>query len=300
MTMQSKAVHIAFGLDAPYVPHVGAAVASLVASSPKARLHFTMLCSGVAEDDRRRVGMCAPRAGFDWINIEDASLLSLQGHGHISAATCFRLALAKVVPPDIDRILYLDSDLIVMRDISSLWNTDLHGRVAAAVSDPGVDALAFATRWGLPTERPAYFNAGVLLIDLNAARSQMVLDTALEFLVMNKDALPWHDQDALNYALWRQWLQLDTMWNMQRTTAIIGVSEGLGRLASHPSPAIVHFTTEDKPWVRGAYTPYAWLYWRNLMRTPFREEVEAKYGVNRRDQMRMLARYARRWPFLRR
>jgi lipopolysaccharide biosynthesis glycosyltransferase len=296
--MQSQLIRIAFGVDASYVPHVGATIASLVAASPKARLHFVMLHSGVAADDRRRVGMCAPRAGFDWIDIDEPALLSLEKVAHFSAAASFRLALPRVVPPEVRRLLYLDSDMIVVRDIGELWRTEMGDHVAAAVCDPGVDAAAFAVRWGLPPERPGYFNSGVFLLDLAAIRNDGIFDAALAFLTANQKVLSFPDQDALNYALWQRWLKLDPIWNMQRTMAIAGINAGPDRANIHRRPGIIHFTTEHKPWLPDAYTPYAWLYWRSLMRTPFREQVEATYGVDRAAQLRMFARYAKRWPFL--
>jgi len=300
--MRDEIIRIAFGVDAAYVPHVGATIASLAAASPGARLHFIMLCSGVADDDRRRVGLCAPRAGFDWIDIDDPALLSLRTVAHFSAAASYRLALPRVVPPEIGRLLYLDCDLVAVRDVAELWRTDLAGNAAAAVSDPGVDAADFAVRWGLspasPPVRPAYFNSGVVLLDLAVIRAEGLFDRAQEFLIANQGGLKFPDQDALNYALWQRWLQLDPIWNMQRTMAIAGMSAGPNGAGVHRRPGIVHFTTEHKPWLPGTYTPYAWLYWRSLMRTPFRERVEAIHGVDRRAQLRMLARYARRWPFL--
>jgi lipopolysaccharide biosynthesis glycosyltransferase len=296
--MQDEIIRVAFGVDASYVPHVGAAIASLVAASPRSRLHFIVLCSGVAADDRRRVGMCAPRAGFDWIDIDDPALLCLETVAHFSAAASYRLALPRVVPPEIGRLLYLDCDMIAVRDIAELWRTDLAGHAAAAVSDPGVDAAAFAARWELSPERPAYFNSGVFLLDLAVIRAHGLFDRAQAFLVAHQKVLKFPDQDALNYALWQRWQRLDPIWNTQRTTAIVGMNAGPNGAGVHRRPGIIHFTTEHKPWLPGTYTPYAWLYWRSLMRTPFREQVEATYGVGRRAQLRMLARYARRWPFL--
>jgi len=298
--MQDETIRVAFGVDAAYVPHVGATIASLAAASPRAPLHFIILCSGITADDRRRVGLCAPRAGFDWIDIDDPALLSLKTVAHFSAAASYRLALPKVVPPEVRRLLYLDCDMVAVRDIAELWRTDLAGRAAAAVSDPGVDGADFAARWGLPAGRPAYFNSGVVLLDLAVIRAEGLFDRAQEFLVANQGDLKFPDQDALNYALWQRWLELDPIWNMQRTMAIVGMSTGPSGAGVHRQPGIIHFTTEHKPWLPGTYTPYAWLYWRSLMRTPFREQVEATYGVDRRAQLRMLARYARRWPFLKR
>src|SRR5262249_55273486 len=107
------------------------------------------------------------------------------------------------------------------------------------------------------------------------------------------------DQDALNHTLWRKWYALDPIWNVQRNMIIPGLSRDVpDRFNERRKPAIVHFSTEHKPWLPEAYNPYAWLYWRNLMRTPFRKEVERTYGVDWRMQLRLFARWGKRWPFL--
>jgi lipopolysaccharide biosynthesis glycosyltransferase len=191
-------------------------------------------------------------------------------------------------------VLYLDTDVIVLRDIAELWHTDMTGHLVAAVDDPGVDAGAFAARWALPSAQNGYFNAGVLLVDLAAVRNTGAFDTAVDFLMTQQDLLPFMDQDALNYALWRRWHRLDAAWNVQRTAAICGVDFLAVRPSDkHPRPAIVHYTTEHKPWLPNTYTPYAWLYWRYLKRTPFCERVERIYGVNRRARLRLFARYVK-------
>jgi lipopolysaccharide biosynthesis glycosyltransferase len=292
-------VRIAFGIDSDYVPHVGAAIASLVATAPRARMHFMMLQSGVAADERRQIESCAPRAGFDWVEIDEPELLALEGRDHISRATFYRLALPRIVPADVDRILYLDGDLIAVRDISRLWRTDMRGRALAAVHDAWIDAVSFAERWALAPAPGAYFNAGVLLIDLARVRAQGLFAATLEFLVANRPGLAFMDQDALNRTLWGKWHPLDPIWNVQRNMIIPGMARDVPNgLDPRRRPAVVHFTTEHKPWLPGAYNPYAWLYWRNLKRTPFRERVEATYGVDRREQLRLFARWGKRWPFL--
>jgi lipopolysaccharide biosynthesis glycosyltransferase len=226
--------------------------------------------------------------------VDDPALLAVKQRAHISAASYYRLALPKRLPLEMDRIIYLDTDVIVLRDIAELWHTDMKGHVVAAVDDPGVSPPEFAARWGLPAAQIGYFNAGVLLVDLAAVRGKGVFDTALDFLMTKQDLLPFMDQDALNYALWNQWHRLDPAWNVQRTAAICGetlqdVRPGTKRYR----PAIVHYTTEHKPWLPNTYTPYAWLYWRYLKRTPFLEQVERVYGVNRRARLRLFARYVK-------
>src|SRR5215467_10616568 len=123
----AEVVRIAFGIDPSYVPHVAVTIASIAAASPNAKFHFILMHSNVGEDDRGRVEGCATRAVFEWVNVDDPRLLSLTGRDHISVATFFRLALAKIVPEHVRRIIYLDSDLIVLQDITRLWHIDMQG-----------------------------------------------------------------------------------------------------------------------------------------------------------------------------
>lgn len=302
----SKTVHIAFGIDEPYVPHVAATIASIASVSPGARLSFLIMHQDVGEDAKRRVEACAPGARFAWIGIDDAALLGLKGRQHVTgSATYFRLALAHLVPETVERVIYLDSDLIVVGDIEKLWRQDLDGYPIGAVSDAGIDGVVyeegfdprpFAERWQLAAAPGRYFNAGVLLIDLAKVRAEGLLDRARAFAEEHAGTLPYSDQDALNHTLWGNWFRLDPVWNVQRNMVIPGMPNCLpDALAGSRRPAIVHYTAEHKPWLPGTYHPYAWLYWRALGRTGFRREVEERYGVGRLEQLRLYARMLKHW-----
>ncbi len=296
---ETDTVHIAFGIDAPYLPHLAATIVSLVATAPSARFHFMVLHGGIAEDGRRCIERCAPSAGFDWVEVDDTHLRGLQGHSHISRATFYRLILPAIAAPEITRVLYLDSDVIAARDIRELWRTDLNKRVIAAVYDAGIDAVPFARRWDLAPVPGSYFNAGVLLIDLQRVRIDGVFQTALDFLVAKRAELGFLDQDALNHTLWRQWHRLDPVWNVQRNMILNGMPNYVpDAMRLRGRPAIVHYTTDQKPWLAGVYHPYAWLYWRALARTPFWREVAKANGLSFGARLRIMMRFVKRWPFL--
>jgi lipopolysaccharide biosynthesis glycosyltransferase len=291
---------IAFGIDAPYAPHLGAAIASVVATTPNTDFSFFILHDGVPADVRLQVEACAPLAHYQWIEISEAGLLALEGREHISRATYYRLVLPRVVPKAVSRLMYLDTDLTVVRDLNSLWRVDLAGRPIGAAADVGVDSAAFAKRWSLDPSPRLYFNAGVLLIDLVRVRETGAFERALDFLATHRPDLPWMDQDALNFAFWANWTKLDPIWNVQRNMVI----ESMPRFAPDAElprgrrPGIVHFTTAEKPWKPGNYHPYGWLYWRSMARTPFREAVADAAGLTIEQRLRVWARWAVRAPFL--
>lgn len=290
---------IVFGIDASYLPHAAATITSVRRTTPRAKFHFFIFHDGVAAEARSRLEAAAPGAAFSWAEIDDPAILALTGQGHISRATFYRLMLPRLVPAHAHRALYLDSDLIVARDLTSLWRTDLHGAPLGAVCDSGMDWKPFAARWNLPFERGPYFNAGVLLIDLDLVRARGSFDRAIDLL--GQHTLQYMDQDALNIVHWGQWRALSAEWNVQHTMLLGEAAPDVPPAMLPPRrarPGIVHFTGKRKPWLIDGYHPYAWLYWTALRRTAFYQDVVRRHGVGPIAQARILARYATHWPFL--
>src|SRR5579862_2397997 len=87
----------------------------------------------------------------------------------------FPLLLPEVLPPNLDRVLFLDADTLVLEDLATLWETPLDRHVLAAVPDsaiPFCSSVRGVKNWrarGILSDAP-YFNAGVLLIDLPRCR----------------------------------------------------------------------------------------------------------------------------------
>jgi lipopolysaccharide biosynthesis glycosyltransferase len=285
---------LAFGLDGAFAPHAAAAIASIVRCAPSARFRFIMLHSGISEDRRTAIEHLAPLANFVWIEVSDRDVPAYTEKAHvkhITRATLFRLGLERLAPIDTKYVLYLDSDVIVLRDVRELWSVNMAGAPLAAVTDPDVDAEAFKKRWNLPESRLGYFNGGVLLINLEQVRSEMLFTAAIEFVAQKNPGLA--DQDGLNWALWDRWHPLPVGCNLQRNVAYDAVaptaSAELRRSVRHPM--IVHYTGTHKPWLPNAYHPWAWLYWASLARTPFRDEVAREHGVGRLQQQRLWLRW---------
>jgi lipopolysaccharide biosynthesis glycosyltransferase len=127
----------------------------------------------------------------------------------------FRLIMPRVLK-NLNRLIYLDADLLFNRDIKDLWDIDISGHSLAAVKDVifdnGIIMPKFVEEGIVSKDR--YFNSGVLLMNLDAIRKKGdLLDLSIEFLENNPDsALP--DQDALNYYFNDTALLLDKNWNV--------------------------------------------------------------------------------------
>ena len=111
-------------------------------------------------------------------------LLPLMPEAHYTIDTYTRLWLGEFFPQTVDRVLYLDADIVVVGSIAPLWNVDLGGALMGAVDIPGSDRGV--TRLGMRAE-DGYFNAGVLVIDLKQWRATRAEETVLDYIRANPE-----------------------------------------------------------------------------------------------------------------
>lgn len=192
-------------------------------------------------------------------------------YGRESTATYRRVFLTELLP-DLDRVLYLDADLIVRNDLRQLWEAKLAGMPVGAVTDPWM-ATIDSMRAAFPN---GYFNAGVLLIDLVRWRTERVLERFVEDIrrrqLAGEDPLSYRsDQTPLNEVLRGRWCRLPPQWNftgyhVPRLAAELALTaETFAEAAS--DPAIVHFLGSHKPWVAGFESLTPWhREWHDLRR----------------------------------
>lgn len=185
---------------------------------------------------------------------------------HVSLATYYRLFVTEFLPKDIRKILYLDGDIIVRKSIENLWNEDISGYALGAVHD--IDEKVNFLTWKLPySTNEGYFNAGVLLINLDYWRENNCKEQFLSFIREHGDVIRLHDQDVLNSVFHdkKKWLPVD--YNFQHGFILRHpvYSEALkDEVASvKHSPSIVHYTY-GKPWERYCSHPMrkVWHYYR--------------------------------------
>jgi hypothetical protein len=132
----------------------------------------------------------------------------------------------------------------------------MDGAWALAVPDPLVRVVS--SRFGVKGYRAlglepetAYFNAGVMVVDLDAWRREQVEERALDYLDRYASQVFFHEQEALNVVLAQRWRPLAQTWNWS--------AHPLHAPAEHlqgATPSILHFTGARKPWVRGGAGPW--------------------------------------------
>ncbi len=294
MKQAAAEIDISLGFDANYAPHAAVVIASVVRHAPGARFRFILLYTGLDKDLRQRIEDLAPNARFVWTEVRESDVPQVAQKKHFSRAAMFRVALEYLAPAECKRLLYLDSDVVVLGDVRDLWASDLEGRPIGAVRDIYQDGVEFSKTWSLPDLGPSpYFNSGVVLIDLEQIRQEKSFTTTLDFAIKHWDVLEFGDQDALNKTFWGRWKPLDPAWNVQRFVKRNEIAQaGWGQT----SPALVHFITADKPWTPNVWHPWAWLYWDTLRKTSFSAEVARRHRMDLFQLLRLRLRWWLRRP----
>ena len=184
-----------------------------------------------------------------------------------SKATHARLFIDECLP-GLSRCIFLDPDLIICADLKELYDTDLAGHVAACVCDTATQDESQRDRFEhkLGLKNPSlYFNAGVMLIDLEAWRKHQVQSKAIQICVEMYDSLDSLDQDALNIVLEDSWLKLDQKWNTSKYDAAENFDNG-----------IIHLFGRVKPWHADYNYKFKERFFHILDRTAFASQRPAQ------------------------
>jgi lipopolysaccharide biosynthesis glycosyltransferase len=198
--------------------------------------------------------------------------------GHLTPATLFRLQVPSLLN-DIDRVVYLDCDLVVLNDITTLYDTDLSGLPLAACLDfwltGGPPFSPPIVGWGVAewhqfltdvvglSDHNTYFNAGVLVMDLDKFRNGGLIRAAENFLERANDKTVYVDQDALNHVIDGAFVRLDSRWN------VLGVRSAAS-LTVRAEPWIIHYAGPYKPWSCEARGMAVWnqRFWHEAAQSP--------------------------------
>ena len=296
-----ETVNIALAADRNYLPHAAAMLRSLMDHADPARpLNIFFLYSDISEHALKVFeSMLNERPGTTLHALDTGGMFDKSYRSASRApsnATYNRFLLFSLLP-GLERLLYLDSDMILRHDVCALYDTDLGEAHLGAVPDwimtrtltgptktidPDVPELSVYHRetLGLSSEEIArYFNAGVLLFNFAAMGDLRGLGAELmreaqegRYLFRDQDILNVHFKDKLHV--------LDPRWNVFNShPEAYGRVPAAGQaqaMAARKDPWAIHYADRDyKPW-RPRPVPQAGHYWQALIRTPFYGEITAR------------------------
>ena len=179
---------------------------------------------------------------------------------YITKTTYFRLFIDVLLPSNIEKVLYLDGDIIVRHSLLPLWEVDLGNHAIAAVIDGMEGNAEFYDRLKYPPYL-GYFNAGMLLINLKYWRNNHVIKEFRQYMENHSDSIMYHDQDVLNVTFREKKLQLPIKYNMQHVFLTKAPLYDYLKyeqevLDARQDPIIIHFTGPYKPWDKYQRCPH--------------------------------------------
>ncbi len=192
-------INIVFITDNNYVMPTGVAITSIMANKKKETcITFYVICDGVSEENKRR--LCYSKdehknIEFIFIDVNSNEFKGLEK----SYSSVSRAALLKFRIPDyisnVDKVLYLDGDIIVTKDLSEFYHIDLGDNFAAVISDGPKDKIPGGKKH-LFYGNSNYFNSGVMLLNLHKMRNENSSKALIEYRIHKYNY--FMDQDAFN------------------------------------------------------------------------------------------------------
>ena len=271
MSWNDDRISVLFACNENYVQHAAACIASLTVNNPGVKFDILVASTqdmprGVARLEKTFSAVANIRLRTRTCPIPKDIKLPLPYH--LTPETYLRFWIGELFPNQ-SRALYLDPDVVALRPIDELWNTDLDGRTVAAVPIPNSSRPA---ELGMPKGSP-FFNAGVMLFDLDAWRARSYQRRCLDFLAENQEKALDGDQGILNLCLFDDWKVLPHHWNVismfYYTYHDLKLSaEEVANIQRNA--AIVHFNGASKPWSYFSNHPRKDEYWKYLKMTSSR------------------------------
>ncbi len=209
--------NISYSLDSKYSEQLAVSIASILKNAENSdNINFYILDGGISKEDKENLEKLKSLKAFniEYIKVDNKDFKSCpllkdnKKDYHVTLPTYYRFKLPEYLNK-LDKVLYLDCDVIIRTSLKELFNYDITQYPAAMVLDAESDKEA--KRLNIKK----YFNAGVMLINLDYWRKNNIENLLFDYAINKKDKILWQDQDIINCVLDGKIKELDNIWNFQ-------------------------------------------------------------------------------------
>ncbi len=277
-------INIATALNKKYIPYTIVMLTSLCINN-RGRIRAFLFNSELNTDDVESMMNALEQYDIEIIPINvDSSKFGDKFFRNVqwSVEMYYRLMMTELIPETVDRLLYLDVDIIVNLSIAEMYNIPFDGVEMLVADDKG--GKNFPSSYGAKhnemfSEAYAnghrYFNSGVMLLNMELLRNRYNLQTYLKAFEEWNYEMDAPDQDILNYVHWRNVKYLD--YKKYDYFAKVAHNDGVSYEQAKRDIAILHFAG-DKPWM-GDHFHYdiERIWWEYAKETPIYYELASAY-----------------------
>lgn len=268
----NKILNVAYHCSDMFAPILGASLVSLFENNKgMEEINVYIFENPFSDENRSKLNGLASQYGrkIFYLPMPDVNKEQKLGLKSVKKMWFFnsyvRLFLSDYLPDSVDKVLYLDSDVLVVDDLTELINTDLHGCCAAGIVD--TCAEVYFPIYGLD-KKAQYCNSGVIFEDLTLWRKKNIGERIREYVKSNGGYVFYMDQTTFNAVLQNEIFILHPRYNCYSRIMTLSyknilrernpynyTSEKLIKEAQ-AKPAIIHMTTtflsNNRPWVEGS------------------------------------------------
>lgn len=305
-------VQIALSFDENYAPLASIAIKSILDNSnPRLQYDFYLFTKSITHETKSLITIDLEMHENKSLNFIDLSG-EIESHdfftyGHFTEETYYRFLLPKILH-FLDKIIYLDCDILCLGDISELFSFNVSNYSLAGVRDAHVlgefkcgfkQTYDYLKNAGMKNPYN-YFQAGVLLLNLDKMRSTNFSDIALSKV---SEKFQYVDQDIFNIVCEDDVLYLDYTWNVffnHDGTRIMKYIQHAplhiyrAYMKSRDNPKIIHFAGGKKPWQIPSMD-FGFLFWNYARKSLWYETLLAQLSVYSIEQ-KILASQQNRNP----
>ena len=255
-------IHIACCSNEKLAPMFGVVVTSVGINVTSDDVMMYLLHNGLKDSTVKRLQKIADRYNvrlkFLEIDLEILKDCPVDDKIHYGNIMMYARILLPSMLPNLDKVTYLDCDIVVCKDLKSLWETDVNDVAVAMAPDLLYQDKATLRRLGVNNGK--YLNAGVIVMNLDYWRKHDVQNRLLAYIIDKGNELIYNDQDALNVILQKERIQLPVKYNvtpyhynknLEYYPAVLREEIHKSRL----NPIIFHYLGPTKPWSFGCYLP---------------------------------------------
>ena len=254
-------IHIACCSNEKLAPMFGVVVTSVGINVTSDDVMMYLLHNGLKDSTVKRLQKIADRYNvrlkFLKIDLEILKDCPVDEKNHYGNIMMYARLLLSSMLPDLDKVIYLDCDLVVCKDLKSLWETDVNDVAVAMAPDLWYQDKGTLSRLGINNY---YLNSGVIVMNLDYWRKHDVQNRLLSYIVDLGNELIYNDQDALNVILQDERRQLPVKYNVTPYHYHKNLDNYPKEMheeirEARIDPVVFHYLGPVKPWSLGCYLP---------------------------------------------
>ncbi|MDR2906196.1 MAG: glycosyltransferase family 8 protein [Helicobacteraceae bacterium] len=278
-------IHISFGIDDRYAMPCGVLIYSILRTNDR-DFSFHILAEKLSDESKalleETIAANSKNSKIIFYELNDKKIDNLITFAHYNKTIYFRLNIPELLPQNVEKCLYLDSDMLCVDSLNDLWDLNIDNYALAAIINNITSNGKEARRLNYDPSLK-YFNSGALLLNLKYWRENNCGKDIIKLIEDNANSVRFPDQDGINYILKGKILEISPKYNLyaevlRDPNRLFKKIEYNHFAEAIKNPCIIHYANDRKPWHYEQNYPFD-LLWRFVKeKSPYKNYPLSSYN----------------------